>query len=427
MNKMWIVAKEVYRKNVKSWAFFWMIAGPIIMLGVVSLIIFFIARDTASSSVGNIAVITEVPGIEETITSLEDGNSYQFNLEESQAQEALLEDEIDGYLLVSGDVNSLAGTFYRNNEGKNINTSSMQEALTGFALQSKVQNLNLEPTVVNDLMSTQVTLETIRVQSQEGQVTEVSDSDPLVLARTGVAYGVSIIVFIFIMNYVSIVSQEIALEKGSRIMEIILSSISATHHFFGKLIGITLVILTQVAVYLLLAVIAYFVLQNLGESLPFELSQLRPLFMGSLPVIGYGAIYAIAGIAIYSILSAFLGSLVSKTEDVNKMVTPIIFLGLGGFYIAMYALNAPNSPLVRITSHIPLFTPFIMPFRIANESVSGLEIGLSIGIIILFLILTLWLSVVFYKSNVLVYSEKGLLGTFKQSLSIWRTERSIEK
>ena len=67
-----------------------------------------------------------------------------------------------------------------------------------------------------------------------------------------------------------------------------------------------------------------------------------------------------------------------------------------------------------------------MPFRIANESVSSLEIGLSIIIIILFLILVLWVSVIFYKSNVLVYSEKGLLGTFKQSLSIWRTERKAE-
>lgn len=427
MNKMWIVAKEVYRKNVKSWAFFWMIAGPLLMLGVIALILFFIARDTASSSVGEVAIISDPAGIEEMFSTIEDGNNYSFNLDENQAQEALLEEEIDGYLVVKEEGSQvLTGTFYRNNSGKNINVSSMQEALTGFALQNKIQNLNLDPAVVDDLMTTQVNVETIRLQTEEGQVTQVSDSDPLVLARTGVAYGVSIIVFIFIMNYVGIVSQEIALEKGSRIMEIILSSISATSHFFGKLAGISLVILTQVFVYLILAVIGYFVLQAFGESLPFNLADIRPLVMGSLPVLLYGAIFAIAGIAIYSILAAFLGSLVSKTEDVNKMVTPIIFLGLGGFYIAMYALNAPNSPLVRITSYIPLFTPFIMPFRIANESVSSLEIGLSIIIIILFLILVLWVSVIFYKSNVLVYSEKGLLGTFKQSLSIWRTERKAE-
>ena len=154
---------------------------------------------------------------------------------------------------------------------------------------------------------------------------------------------------------------------------------------------------------------------------------LRPFFTQIKPVLLYGLLYAVLGISIYSILAAFLGSLVSKVEDVNKMVTPITLIGVAGFYLAMYALNAPNSPVVKIGSFIPFFTPFVMPFRLANDSVMSNEIWLSVAIVLVFLVLSIWLSVAFYKSNVLVYSEKGLIGTFKQSISIWRNERQANR
>ncbi|MGF3066001.1 ABC transporter permease [Facklamia sp. P12945] len=446
MNKMWLVAKEVYRKNVKSWAFFWMIAGPIIMGLVILAIGYFIYLDQSSSSVGNVGIVSENAEINQLIAAIEDENDYQFDLNEKQAEEALFAEEIDGYLVVEGENVDLNAKFYRHNSGKNIATYNIEEVLSEYRIQKQAEAFNLKQEEVNQLKDSAVDIETIRIQpDDDGAVTEVSENDPVTAAKIGVAYVVCFVVLMFIMSYVSIVSQEIAAEKGSKIMEIILSSITATQHFLGKLIGVGLVILTQLVIYGILGVIISYVsglvlaqffvnssenmeniqagTQAMSES--FDPAIISDYISQARPVILYGILFAVIGMAIYSILAAFLGSLVSKTEDVNKMITPITLLAVAGFYIALYGMQSPNSAIVRLGSYFPLFTPFIMPFRLANDTVATSEIWLSVLVAIVFLALSIWLSVVFYKSNVLVYSEKGLIGSFKKSFAIWKNEKKV--
>ncbi|MGX7108175.1 ABC transporter permease [Facklamia miroungae] len=444
MNKMWLVAKEVYRKNVKSWAFFWMIAGPILMGLVILAIGYFIYLDQSSSSVGNVGIVSNNSEINQLIEGIEDENEYKFDFDEKSAEEALFADEIDGYLVLDGQGTDIDAKFYRHNSGKNIATYSLQEVLSDYRIQKQAEAFNLKPEEVNQLKESSVDIETIRIQSgEDGDVTEVSEDDPVTAAKIAIAYIVCFVVFMFIMNYVSIVSQEIAAEKGSKIMEIILSSISATQHFMGKLIGVGLVILTQLGIYAILGVIFSYIfslvmaqyVMNSPESMDsiqagseamssgFDPSLISGYIAEARPVILYGILFAVIGIFIYSIIAAFLGSLVSKTEDVNKMIAPITLLAVAGFYISIYAMQSPNSSIVRFGSYFPLFTPFVMPFRLANDTVAISEIWLSVGIAILFLALCIWLSITFYKSNVLVYSEKGLIGTFKQSLAIWKNEK----
>ncbi|MBG9980163.1 ABC transporter permease [Facklamia sp. DSM 111018] len=439
MDKIWIIAKEVFRKNVKSWAFFWMIAGPIVMGLVIAGVGYFIYQDQLTSSVGDVAILSQNEEVVSTIKGLEDDNEYLFDLNQEQADQQLIDGEIDGYLLVEDQDDSFSAKFYRNNSGKNINTTNMEEALSDLNLQLNAEKLNLDQAKVAKLTDSKINIETIRMQSDDGEITQVSDDDPVMGAKIAVAYVVCFVVFIFIMNYVTIVSQEVAAEKGSRIMEIILSSVSAVHHFFGKLLGIAMVILTQLLIYGAIGMLfsylgglfmADFMMKNQGQFQGAEMeagNMIDPALISDYvaavrPVLLYGVLFAVLGIAIYSVIAAFLGSLVSRTEDVNKMITPITLMGVAGFYIALYALKSPNSSVVQVGSFIPLFTSFIMPFRIANDTVGTGEIWISVAVVVAFLILCVAVSVIFYKSNVLVYSEKGLIGTFKQSLAIWKNE-----
>lgn len=426
MNRLGIVIKEVYRKNVFSWSFFWMIFSPIIMIGVVLLIGYFIASDQASSTIGNIAVVNADSEIQTVIDEANQGNQITYTLSLEEARNQLAKDEIDGFLLVdSNNINE--SKYYRKATSKDISLSQIEAGINSYILYQQASQLGLNESELNNLLATQMSIESINISvSEEGDVTETSTQDPRVLARTAVAYAVCIIVFIFIMNYVGIISQEIAAEKGSRIMEIILSSVSASTHFIGKLLGILLVILTQLAIYFVLYLLFMLVVRQfnlLTNLMDFDLSF---YLAGTRNVILTGILYALIGIAIYSSLAGFLGSLVSRTEDVNKMITPIIFTALGGFYIGMYALASPNSPIVRIGSQIPLFTPFIMPFRIASETVSNLELSISIVISIIFMVIVVAFSLVFYKSNVLVYSDKGMINTFKRSFALWKSERATK-
>lgn len=206
-------------------------------------------------------------------------------------------------------------------------------------------------------------------------------------------------------------------------MEIILSSISATTHFLGKMVGVGLVILTQLAAYVVIFFLVRLVIQQMDFFNFLDEFDIGYYISNSGNVLALGALYAVIGILIYTSIAGFLGSLVSTTEDVNKMITPIIFTALAGFYIGLYANVSTNNPIVRIGSQIPLFTPFVMPFRIAAETVGSGEIILSFVLSIIFMILCLWFSTVFYKSNVLVYSDKGLINTFKRSFALWKSEK----
>lgn len=423
MNRLGVIIKEVYRKNVLSWSFFWMIASPIIMVGVVLAIGYFVGSSQSDSSVGNIAVIDANAEVQEIIEEVNTGNQIQYDFDRSQADEALQTDDIDGYLIFGDDVSN--PMYYRKTTSKDISLAPFEEALSQYNFVNSAEEMGLTGEQLTQIQDTAVSINSINVSRNEaGEVVEQSAQDPVMFVRIGIAYAVSIIVFIFIMNYVSIISQEIAIEKGSRIMEIILSSVSPTAHFLGKLIGILLVILTQVVIYIGLYFLISFVLRQLNLLDSFEGLNIRELLHGSSNVVILGIVYAISGILIYTVLAGFLGSLVSKTEDVNKMITPIIFLALGGFYVGMFALNSTNNSLVRITSQIPLFTPFIMPFRVAAETVSSTEVVISIVVSVLFMAFVLWFSLLFYKSNVLIYSDKGMVNAFKRSFALWKSERA---
>lgn len=426
MNKMWIIVKEVYRKNVKSGAFIMMVFGPLLMFGIIGLISYFIGTSREANSVGIIGVVDAPLAIQTVLDDNEIGNDYRYFNSQDEATQALINDEVNGYLVFESNTQELTATYYRERTSRDIDVSKIQQVLQQYQSTMRLQDAGIDQSILSKIEADRILIPTINLStSSTGEVTEVNEDEEARFIRTGIAYVVCFVVYMFVMTYVGIISQEIATEKGSRIMEIVLSSISATKHFFGKMIGIGLVILTQLLIYVILFMIARFVLQqsNFGELLKELPVNINEVLSQSGKDIALGGLYSVAGILIYTSLAGFLGSLVSKIEDVNKMVTPLVLLGVVGLYIGMYALSSTNNLIVRIGSHIPFFTPFVMPFRIAADTVSGTEIWISVIISLVFMIACLVVSAVFYKSNVLVTSDKGMIQTFKRSYQLWKSER----
>lgn len=427
-SRLAIIIEEVYKKNVFSWSFLLLLLSPILMVLVIGIIGAVIGMATASESIGEVAVVGADQTVTTALETYNDGaNNLTFLDSEEKAKTALSNDEIDGYLQVdASNPTQIQATYFKNSTGKGISTDVFKEALQAVQLNHRSQDLGLSADEVETLRTSEVSVATNTVNPNTG--TTESDEDITSFIRTGTAYVVSFIVFMFVMNYISIISQEIAVEKGSRIMEIVLSSISPTVHFMGKMIGIFLVLLTQIAFYALLILIGVITIMNTSLPEPIQLllgdETIPSLLSSASSVIGWSALLAILGIITYSVLGAFLGSLVSKVQDVNKMVTPIILLSLVGFYIGMFGLGFSNNILVRVASQVPFFTPFVMPFRIAAETVSTTELVISVVISLLFSVLCLWISASFYKTNVLTYSDKGLFGTLKQSYALSRFERN---
>lgn len=420
MNKFSVIWKETYRKNVKSVGFLIMVLSPLVIIGILLGIGYF--AEKSSEEAQPIAVVSEDPALVQLFSNVETGLEVNASITTKEAAEKALEEEkIDGYLEVKKNEGHVEGHYVHIEEEDTGKLEMIRLLLTTYQTKERGEELGLTPEETRALTEQAVVRES-SVSLEDGMVVEEEAGEELdEFLRIGAAYLVSIGIFIFIMTYAAIIAEEIASEKGTRIMEIILSSVSSTTHFFGKLCGVLLVCLTQIVVYAIVGVIAFFQIRKIEmvqELLAmFELrSLLSALF-------GYSFLFFILGIILYIVMAAFFGSLVTKMEDVNKAVSPVVMMALAGFYGGIFAFASPGNGVVKILSYIPLFTPFIMPFRIAADSVSSAGTLISVAATALFTVFVTWISLMLYRSNVLIYSDATVLQNIKRSWNILKSDR----
>lgn len=422
MNKFWVITKEVYKKNVKSTSFIIMLLAPLLAIGIFYGISYFIAQDEKNAEPSAIAVISEDPAIQDVFT-IEDG-PYEVQEDittQEAAEEALLDEEIDGYLTISETGNTIDSKVVHTDSLTNI-IPILNEQLSNYQTLLRANELDLSQEQVMSL-SEPVVIEESIVSIEDGNLTQEENNDTTV-KEIG-AYIVSFAVYMFILFYASIIASEVASEKGTRIMEIILSSASATVHFFGKLAGVMLILLTQLVVYGIIGFVTYFFVKD--SATIQGLTQGIDLATIAKELLGYTSIFFITGVLMYVVFAAFFGSLVTKIEDVNKSITPIVTLAIIGLYVGIFAFASPENIVPVVFSYIPLFTPFVMPFRIASETVGQIGIWISIIGTVGFTAILTYLSFVFYRANVLIYSDGGVIKSLKRSWGLLKSNRKAKK
>ena len=232
----------------------------------------------------------------------------------------------------------------------------------------------------------------------------------------------TIIMFVFIVSYSSIIAQEIASEKGTRIMEVLLSSMKAKTHYYGKLLGVLLVALTQLLIYGVAIVLGYrqFKDMDMVKDLLSNVSIKALLGSGAFVIITF----MLVGLFLYAVLSALCGSLVSKPEDTAKAIQPVTYLSMIGYMLSLIlGTSDPTNVIIKVTSYIPFLSSYSMPLRLASGTVALSSAFVSLAILVLFTIFLTLFSAQLYKSNVLVYSEGGTWSALKQSISIMQNDR----
>ncbi|OJG95255.1 ABC transporter membrane-spanning permease [Enterococcus thailandicus] len=394
-----------------------MILVPFIMMGIM-----YVAGNFAqnNSEVNKIGILSENPQLSEQMSQLKsDEFSFEKVDSEKSAQKQLEDEKIDAYLVVTMANNEVKGTLYSENSLGQSTQLLIQQQLTGIQSTVRASQLGLSAQEVASL-SEMAGLDRQKVSfDDQGKMTIGEDNS---LVQYVVSYVVTITLFIIILTYAQIIAQEIASEKGTRIMEVILSSTTAQKHFYGKLTGVLLVALTQMGLYGVIFGVGYQQFKNMDMVKEILAGISLTNIFG--PFLWFSLAFMILGILIFSVLAALCGSLVNKAEDTAKAILPVTYLSLGGYLLGLIlGASDPNNIVIRITSYIPFLSSYVMPIRLANDTV-GLG-GAWISLILLLLI-TFFLTVVsanMYKSNVLVYSEGGIWSSLKQSISIMRNER----
>ncbi|WP_321384667.1 ABC transporter permease [uncultured Enterococcus sp.] len=417
MNKFWVIALDVYKKNIKSVSFLIMILAPFLLMGVMYAAISF---SGGFSGPDKIAIVSDDSALAEQLSQVE-MDDYNFKAVDSQkdAEKQLKSGDIEAFLVLNTASGEIEGTLYSESSLGSTTDLTIQQMLNGIQSSINAGKLNLTADQVASLQQP-ASFEKAKVNfDQDGKMTTGIDNTAV---QSAISFVLTIVLWIIIITYASIIAQEIASEKGTRIMEVILSSTRAQTHFYGKLTGVILVAFTQILIYAVGAVVAYNQFKDLDMVKEFLSSFSLDMILGSF--LWFTIVFIILGIFVYSVLAALCGSLVSKPEDTPKAVQPIIYLAMIGYFIGL-SLGAadPQNIIIKITSYIPLISSFIMPIRLATETASMAEGMISLGVLLVFGILLTLFSAKLYKSNVLVYSEGGMLKSLRQSISILKNEQ----
>ncbi len=418
MSKFWVITKDVYRKNIRSISFIIMLLVPFIAAA--GLYIINQVTDNATEEGDTIGVV--VQGDSDLLNTVEVQtvlDSMTVLNSKEQGEEQLKEEEIDGLLLLSVEKEQINGEFYSSNTMPQV-TMALNQQLNQLQSSLRAKALGLSEEEVASLNAS-VPFSVQKITFNENG--EMNTEEDFTSIRLVVGMATTILLFIFIVTYASIIAQEIASEKGTRIMEVILSSVSARSHFYGKLAGILLVALTQIVVYAVSIGLGFYWLKNNSTVQAFLAEFSIRDILGEF--LAYTLLYLILGILIYAVLAALCGSLVSKVEDVSKAILPVTYLSLAGYMIGLsLGMANPDHLVIRVTSFIPFLSSYTMPIRLANNFVSTGEVLLSLMILVLSIVGLIIFSERMYKANVLVYNDNGIFAALKQSVSLMTKNKS---
>jgi ABC-2 type transport system permease protein len=208
--------------------------------------------------------------------------------------------------------------------------------------------------------------------------------------RLVVGLIVAFLLYMSIITYGTMVAQGVVEEKSSRVVEILLASVRPWQLLLGKVIGLGLVGLTQ------LVIIGAAGLVAASVTGVFTLSGFAT---GALL---WGLLWYLLGFLLYATIYGALGSLVSRQEDTQSVVSPLNIILIVGFVAGFnLLLQDPDGTAAKVVSLVPLLSPILMPARIATGSAAGWEIALSLGLTVAFVALLTWLGGKIYRNSVL--------------------------
>lgn len=220
--------------------------------------------------------------------------------------------------------------------------------------------------------------------------------------------------YMVILLYGQMVATNVATEKSSRAMELLITSAKPTSMMFGKVIASCLAGLTQLVAVFGTACICFQVNKSYWDADGIVAS------MFDIPpeLLGYMLVFFVLGFFIYAFLFGAVGSTASKLEDINTSVMPITLLFIVGFMVVIFALaeNNVDTVLMKVCSFVPFTSPMAMFTRIAMSTVPPLEIGISIAILVASAVGVGVISAKIYRVGVLLYGTTPKVGDILKML-----------
>ena len=210
------------------------------------------------------------------------------------------------------------------------------------------------------------------------------------------------LLYVTVLVYGIAVMRSVIEEKGSRIMEVMLSSVTPRDLMAGKIIGVGAVGLTQIAIWIVLsiAVSSPMVVAIRNSGLATTISA---------ATIGYFAIFFLLGYLLYSALYAAIGAMVNSEQEAQQVQFIVLMPLIFAMVIAGTVIQQPSSPLAVWTSMIPFCAPMLMFVRIVIETPPMWQIATCIGLMLVTIWGLLLLCARIYRVGILMYGKRPTL------------------
>lgn len=333
-------------------------------------------------------------------------------------QSALQNDTITGYV----ELTSAAGEFptveyVAKGDAPSPDVIALLQAGLQSAKTKLIAGTTLSEQQVQEISTpVQIDSRTISVEAEGGNGADDNAGENLSPINYALVYVLMILFFTSAMMTGNMIATEVTAEKSSRIMEILITSVSPLTQMFGKIIGIFMIGMLQILVFALvvggnlLLPHNHVILADAGLSLA-ELN---------VQVLVYGLIFYILGYFLYAVLFAAVGSIVSRTEDLGQAVMPITMLALAAFYIGIFNIFTSDTMLVKVSSFVPFTSPTVMLLRIGLERAALWEIWLSLVILVISILGFGWLSAKIYRTGVLMYGKRPSWKELRKAMKAYK-------
>jgi len=305
--------------------------------------------------------------------------------------------ELDGYLIFPANLlENGKPEYFGRNTGDVLTTKFLTEALSRAVRQQRLADANIDVKIVQQL-SEPVQLEATKV-SASGGVADRGEGFALV-------FGAGFIMYLTILMYGQMILGAVIAEKETRISEILFSSVRPFILMIGKLVGVSLVALTQLAIWGL----AFLAFAAFGVSL--LAAKGVPLHIPNVPAINfvYFGLFFLLGYFIYSTIYALIGSMVTTAQEGGQLSMPVVLLPLIGFYLFLPVSRSPDSSLAFWVSMFPFFSPMTMLTRIVTQTPPLWQILLSLAIGFGTVALLTWLAARIYRVGMLMAGKKATI------------------
>jgi ABC-2 type transport system permease protein len=418
MGKFITVMMHTYRSKIKS--------KPFLISTIITIALMFVVSNMneivkvfSGDDVSRVAVIDKTGNAFAPLQSQVKQYDDEFKLEEfkkseKDAEKRIQDGKLDGLLILEQDANGMvSGKYKAEDVTKQDLITDIQTALQQIKTKMAAESIGLN--------QEQLAAIYLPVGFDKESLSTTAKSEEEAAQVYVLVYVVLFFMYMSVMMYGSMIAVEVATEKSSRVMEILISSISPVKQMFGKIFGIVLLALTQLALF----VASGFAAVKLNGRLSGNDSIIKELKLNDMPVslIVYALIFFLLGFFLYATLFAMIGSLISRVEEVNSFMTPVVIFIVAAFMIAMYGRENPESGFVAAASFFPLFTPMLMLLRVGMLSLPIWEVALGIGVLAGAIVLFAIIGARVYRGGVLMYGNAPSLKLFKQAVLLSKQEK----